>query len=47
MPGHIFISYKSQQRDYAFAVRDQLRAWGYDTWLDVDRLEPGWPPFKQ
>lgn len=34
----IFISYKSQERQYAFAVRDQLRSWGYDTWLDVDNL---------
>lgn len=36
----IFISYKSQERQYAFAVRDQLQAWGYKTWLDVDNLPP-------
>lgn len=39
--GHIFISYKSEQRDLAFKVRDQLGAWGYDPWVDVDRLRPG------
>ncbi|MEZ4671752.1 MAG: toll/interleukin-1 receptor domain-containing protein [Anaerolineae bacterium] len=36
----IFISYKSQERHYALAVRDQLQAWGYETWLDVDNLPP-------
>lgn len=39
--GHIFISYKTEQRSLAFAVRDKLREWGYETWLDVDRLQPG------
>ncbi|GAB4530250.1 MAG: hypothetical protein OHK0046_50680 [Anaerolineae bacterium] len=39
--GHIFISYKSQQRHLAFQVRDTLQDWGYETWLDVDRLQPG------
>jgi HEAT repeat protein len=38
---HIFISYKRQQIQLALRVRDQLRAWGYDTWLDQDRLLPG------
>ncbi len=41
MSGHIFISYKTEDRAYAIIVRDQLRAWGYETWMDVDRLEPG------
>lgn len=41
MTGHIFISYKTEQRNLAFRVRDQLQAWGYETWLDVDRLQPG------
>ncbi|GAB4514527.1 MAG: hypothetical protein OHK0046_16730 [Anaerolineae bacterium] len=38
---HIFISYKSEQRDYAFLVRDKLQEWGYTTWVDVDRIFPG------
>lgn len=38
---HIFISYKSEQRDLAYIVRDQLNEWGFTTWLDVDKLQPG------
>lgn len=37
----IFISYKSEQREYAFVLRDKLHQWGYETWLDVDKLRPG------
>jgi HEAT repeat protein len=37
---HIFISYKSQEREYAYSVRDKLQSWGYKTWLDVDNLFP-------
>ncbi len=39
--GHIFISYKSQQRELALQVRDKLQEWGHETWLDVDKLEAG------
>jgi HEAT repeat protein len=39
--GHIFISYKSEERAYADAVRAQIEAWGYETWMDVYRLEAG------
>jgi len=38
---HIFISYKSEQLQFATVVRDKLHEWGYETWLDVDRLRPG------
>jgi hypothetical protein len=37
----IFISYKSTQRHLAFLVRDRLRDWGHEIWLDADRLQPG------
>ncbi len=36
--GRIFISYKSDQRQLAFMVRDKLREWDYETWMDVDTL---------
>ena len=38
---YFFISYKSEQRNLAFLVRDKLKEWGFDAWLDVDRLKPG------
>lgn len=38
---HIFISYKSEQRDLAYLVRNRLNEWGFETWLDVDKLQPG------
>jgi HEAT repeat protein len=38
---NIFISYKSEQRSIAFTIRDKLHEWGYETWLDVDKLQPG------
>lgn len=39
--GHIFISYKTEERELAFKVRDRIQAWGHTTWLDVDRLQAG------
>jgi len=39
--GHIFISYKTEERELAFKVRDRIQAWGHATWLDVDRLQAG------
>ena len=39
--GHIFISYKTEERELALKVRDHIQAWGYETWLDVDRLQAG------
>jgi hypothetical protein len=41
MGNHIFISYKSQQRKYAYQVCDALREWGLNPWLDVNQLQPG------
>lgn len=38
---HIFISYKSEQRNLAYKIRNQLREWEFDTWLDKDHLQPG------
>src|SRR5262249_45950914 len=37
----VFISYKSEYRDFARAVKGQLNQWGYATWLDVDNIQPG------
>lgn len=37
----IFISYKSEYRDFAKQLRDKLQTWGYDTWLDVDDIGKG------
>jgi TIR domain len=41
----IFISYKSEQRDFAERLRDQLRTWNCATWMDVDNILKGsyWP----
>jgi CheY-like chemotaxis protein len=39
--GHVFISYKTEQRDIAFSIRDRLKEWGYNTWIDVERITPG------
>ena len=37
----VFISYKSEYRDFARAVKGQLNQWGFQTWLDVDNIQPG------
>jgi len=37
----VFISYKSEYRDFARAVKGELNEWGYETWLDVDNIQPG------
>lgn len=37
----VFISYKSEYRDFARKVKAKLNQWGYDTWLDVDNIQPG------
>jgi len=37
----VFISYKSEYRDFAIRVRDQIRAWGYQTWFDQDDIPEG------
>ncbi|MBZ0279276.1 MAG: TIR domain-containing protein [Anaerolineae bacterium] len=37
----VFISYKSQERSFAEQLRDQLRAWGFSTWLDKDNIPEG------
>ncbi|MBA3867743.1 MAG: TIR domain-containing protein [Anaerolineae bacterium] len=37
----VFISYKSEYRDFARAVKGELNQWGFDTWLDVDNIQPG------
>src|ERR1700752_5092292 len=40
----VFISYKSEERAFAKRLRDQLRSWGHQTWLDVDDIPPGTTP---
>jgi hypothetical protein len=37
----VFISYKSQYRDFAERLRDQIRAWGFGTWFDYDDIPEG------
>lgn len=37
----IFISYKSEYRDFARKVRTQVRDWGYGTWFDMDDIPKG------
>ncbi|MBZ0279352.1 MAG: TIR domain-containing protein [Anaerolineae bacterium] len=37
----VFVSYKSEYRDFARKVRDQLRGWGYETWFDMDNIPKG------
>lgn len=40
-----FISYSHEDADFARHVREQLQAWGYQTWLDSDNIPHGayWP----
>ena len=37
----VFISYKSEYRDFAREVKSRLDAWGYPSWLDVDEIPEG------
>ncbi len=37
----VFISYKSEELEFAGQLRDHLQAWGFTTWLDKDNLQPG------
>lgn len=37
----VFISYKSEYRDFAREVKTELNTWGFETWLDVDNIQPG------
>jgi hypothetical protein len=37
----IFVSYKREYADFARRVRDRLREWGYETWFDLDDIQPG------
>ena len=37
----VFISYKSDYRDFAQRLRDILHGWGFSTWLDVDDIPEG------
>ncbi|MEZ4671962.1 MAG: TIR domain-containing protein [Anaerolineae bacterium] len=37
----VFISYKSEYRDFARKVKTQINQWGYGAWLDVDNIQPG------
>lgn len=37
----VFISYKSEYRDFARTVQSQLRQWGYSTWFDMDDIPKG------
>jgi serine/threonine-protein kinase len=44
--GHIFISYSRRDQDYARQLADQLRANGFDVWID-DRIDYGDRWFKE
>ncbi len=37
----IFISYKSENRDFAASLRDKLHTWNYATWFDGDDIPQG------
>ncbi|MCC6894329.1 MAG: TIR domain-containing protein [Anaerolineae bacterium] len=37
----VFISYKSEYREFARAVKNRIREWGYGTWFDVDDIAEG------
>ncbi len=37
----VFISYSSKDVDFAIRLRDQLRAWGHQTWRDHDDIPKG------
>src|SRR5262245_2804335 len=39
--GHIFISYKSDERALAELVRQKLIDWHYTTWMDVHNIPHG------
>ncbi len=41
----VFISYRRTEQAFAEKLRDQLRAWGFDTWMDIDQIAKGsyWP----
>ncbi len=41
MTTRVFISYKSEYRDFAIRLRDKLHGWGYTTWFDQDDIPPG------
>src|SRR5262245_43337355 len=37
----IFISYKSEYRDFAREVKNRASSWGHKCWLDVDEIPEG------
>lgn len=37
----VFISYKSEYREFARKVRDQIGTWGFQTWFDVEDIPKG------
>jgi hypothetical protein len=37
----VFISYKSEYRDFARKVQSRLHKWGYATWFDIDDIAKG------
>jgi hypothetical protein len=41
MSFQVFISYKSEFLTFAQDVQGHLHDWGYQTWLDVDKVRPG------
>lgn len=41
MPLQVFISYKSEYRDFARKLKSRIREWGYGTWFDVDDIAEG------
>jgi hypothetical protein len=36
---HIFISYSTKNKEYAYNLADTLRAHGFDVWIDNDQLK--------
>lgn len=37
----VFISYKSEYREFARQVKEAIESWGFSTWFDVDNIPKG------
>lgn len=37
----IFISYKSEERDFAVEVFEKVKSWGHDVWIDFEGISSG------
>jgi len=47
LPRHVFISYPFPDKELSEKVVKGLKFLGYNTWIDVDDLEPGTPNWQQ